>query len=98
MHRLPRLLRMTLNNAPSLRPLRSQLRMSLTPAEARLWKQLQSRQLGGRKFRRQHSVGPYVLDFYCPREHLAVELDGAAHYHEGAAKRDETRTRYLESH
>ena len=92
------LLLMTLNNRPSLRPLRRQLRMTLTPAEARLWKHLQSRQLAGRKFRRQHSIGPYVLDFYCPREHLAVELDGAAHDHERAVERDEARTRYLESH
>ena len=85
------------NNNLSLRPLRRQLRMALTPAEARLWKQLQNRQLAGRKFRRQHSVGPYVLDFYCPRERLAVELDGAAHDHERAVVRDEARTRYLGS-
>ncbi len=71
--------------------------MSLTPAEALLWTQLQSRQIAGRKFRRQHSVGPYVLDFYCPREKLAVELDGAAHDHEQAVERDETRTRHLVS-
>jgi very-short-patch-repair endonuclease len=88
---------MALNNNSSLRPLRRQLRMSLTPAEALLWKQLQNRQIAGRKFRRQHSIGPYVLDFYCPRENLAVELDGAAHDHERAVKRDEMRTRYLVS-
>ena len=88
---------MKLSNDPSLKPLRRQLRTTLTPAEARLWKQLQNRQLAGRKFRRQHSVGRYVLDFYCPREYLAVELDGAAHDHELAAERDEARTRYLES-
>jgi very-short-patch-repair endonuclease len=89
---------MALNNDPSLRPLRRQLRTALTPAEARLWKYLQDHKLGGRKFRRQHSVGPYILDFYCPSERLAVELDGAAHDHERAAERDEARTRYLESH
>jgi len=88
---------MALHNDPSLRPLRHDLRAALTPAEARLWKHLQNRQLAGRKFRRQHSVGPYVLDFYCPRERLAVELDGAAHDHEQAAARDEARTRYIES-
>ena len=43
------------------------------------------------------SVGPYVLDFYCPRERLAVELDGAAHDHERAAERDEAGPRYLGS-
>ena len=82
---------------PSPRTRARQLRLTLTPAEARLWKYLQSRQLAGRKFRRQHSVGPYILDFYCPRERLAVELDGAAHDHEQAAERDEARTRYLAS-
>jgi very-short-patch-repair endonuclease len=88
---------MKVNNNPSLKPLRRQLRTTLTPAEARLWKQLQNRQLAGRKFRRQHSVGRYVLDFYCPQERLAVELDGAAHDHEAAVERDEARTGYLES-
>jgi very-short-patch-repair endonuclease len=88
---------MTLNNKPSLRPLRRQLRSTLTSAEAQLWKHLQKSQLGGRKFRRQHSIGPYVLDFYCPSEQLAVELDGAAHDHEAAAARDEARDRYLGS-
>lgn len=88
---------MKLNNNVSLKPLRRQLRSALTPAEAVLWKQLQSRQLAGRKFRRQHSVGPFVLDFYCPRERIAVELDGAAHDHERAAQRDEARTSYLQS-
>ena len=88
---------MKLNNDPSIKPLRRRLRSALTPAEARLWTQLQGRQLDGRKFRRQHSVGNYILDFYCPEEHLAVELDGAAHDHETAVQRDEARTRHLDS-
>jgi very-short-patch-repair endonuclease len=88
---------MKLNNDPSLKPLRRALRRTLTPAEARLWTQFKGRQLDGRKFRRHHSVGPYILDFYCPEEHLAIELDGAAHDHEAAATRDAARTRYLES-
>ena len=65
-------------------------------AEARLWNHLKGRSLWGRKFRRQHSFGPYVLDFYCPGERLAVELDGAAHDHEAAQHRDAIRTRFLE--
>jgi len=88
---------MKLHNKASLKPVRQRLRSTLTPAEARLWSQLQSSQLAGRKFRRQHSVGPYVLDFYCPQERLAVELDGAAHDHEDAVERDEARSRHLES-
>jgi very-short-patch-repair endonuclease len=88
---------MKVNNKVALKSLRQQLRNALTPAEARLWMQLRNSQLAGRKFRRQHSVGPFVLDFYCPQEQLAVELDGAAHDHERAAERDEARTRYLGS-
>ena len=49
----------------------------------------------GRKFRRQHSVGPYVLDFYCPEESLAVELDGTAHFTPEGKEHDQARTAYL---
>jgi len=83
------------HNARALKSRRRELRAQLTQAEAILWRQLQRRQLRGRKFRRQHSVGPYVLDFYCPEERLAVELDGAAHDHEQAFRRDAFRTVYL---
>src|SRR2546422_10308910 len=84
------------HNTARLKPRRRELRRRLTIAEARLWKHLKE-SLRGRKFRRQHSVGPYFLDFYCPRERLAVELDGAAHDHEAAQDRDAIRTRFLQS-
>ena len=83
------------HNVAPLKPRRRELRRQLTIAEARLWNHLKERSLWGRKFRRQHSVGPYILDFYCPRERLAVELDGAAHDHEAAQDHDATRTRFL---
>jgi very-short-patch-repair endonuclease len=86
---------MRLNNLPKLKARRRVLRRSLTPAETRLWKYLQRSQLQGRKFRRQHSVGSYILDFYCPAEKLAVELDGAAHDHEAAFAMDERRSAWL---
>lgn len=50
-------------NKPELLVLRKELRNELTPAEATLWKLLKNRQVAGLKFRRQHSVGPYILDF-----------------------------------
>lgn len=56
-----------------------QLRKELTPSEHLLWSALRDRQLAGRKFRRQHPVGRFVLDFYCHEERLAVELDGKVH-------------------
>ena len=74
---------------------RRNLRSNLTPGEAALWLLLQGSQLKGRKFRRQHGVGPYVVDFYCPSERLVIELDGAAHDSETAAARDGDRERFL---
>ncbi|MDU0370806.1 endonuclease domain-containing protein [Hymenobacter endophyticus] len=76
---------------------RRELRNSLTSAEASLWSYLQRSQLAGRKFRRQHSVGPYIVDFYCPAEKLVVELDGARHYDVVGNARDIHRTQYLEA-
>jgi len=86
---------MRLNNLSSKKSRRRDLRSHLTPEEAFLWTHLQNRQLQGRKFRRQHSVGPYILDFYCPSEKLAVELDGASHDHEKAQIHDQDRDRFL---
>ena len=48
-------------------------------SEVRLWGFLQKRQLEGRKFRRQHSIGEFIVDFYCPSENLIIELDGSIH-------------------
>ena len=88
---------MKLHNHQRLKPLRRTLRTQLTPAEARLWKYLQRGQLEGRKFRRQHSIGAYIMDFYCPSERLIIELDGAAHDSEISLFRDETRTAFLQA-
>ena len=88
---------MRLHNLKWLETRRRQLRISLTPAEARLWKHLKHSQLFGRKFRRQHSVGMYVLDFYCPAEKLALELDGAAHDCDSAWRHDRQRDEFLRS-
>jgi very-short-patch-repair endonuclease len=70
---------MGLHNRNYLKDYRRELRNNLTPAEAELWKHLKNGQLNDRKFRRQHSIGNYILDFYCPSERLAVELDGQVH-------------------
>ena len=58
---------------------RRRLRQNLTPAEAKLWQALRGNQLSGRKFRRQHSIEHYIVDFYCPSEKLIIELDGLWH-------------------
>lgn len=68
-----------LHNKKSMKDQRRALRKEPTRAEVLLWECLRGNQLKGRKFRRQHSVGSYVLDFYCPTERLAIEVDGSVH-------------------
>ncbi len=66
----------------------------MTDAERRLWSLLRDRKLNGHKFRRQHPVGPYVLDFACIEQKLAVEVDGGQH---ADSEHDRQRTAWLES-
>ncbi|MFI5384261.1 MAG: endonuclease domain-containing protein [Methanosarcina thermophila] len=68
-----------IKNISYLKARRKELRENLTPAEAALWNVLKSSQFKNRKFRRQHSIGKYIVDFYCPAEKLIIELDGAVH-------------------
>ena len=75
--------------------LRRELRNHSTPAEATLWKLLKNSQASGYKFRRQHGIGPFVLDFYCPRLRLCVELDGGVHQMPLVDVKDEMRTKFL---
>jgi very-short-patch-repair endonuclease len=82
-----------INDLPKYKPVRRALRTDGTPAEAALWTLLKRRQLQGRRFRRQHSVRPYVLDFYCPEERLAVELDGSVHFEPARRAYDAARER-----
>ena len=84
-----------LNNHPDLKTFRRELRNQLTPAEAKLWDYLKVRKLEGRKFRRQHSIGPFILDFYCPAERVAIELDGQPHFSPQAAEYDRERDIFL---
>jgi very-short-patch-repair endonuclease len=66
----------------------------MTDAERTLWKALRDRQLDGHKFRRQHPIGPYILDFFCEERRLAIEVDGGQH----TAERDAPRTAWLAGH
>ena len=84
-----------LHNRPALKAFRRNLRTGATAPEKVLWGLLRGRGLGGRKFRRQHSVGRYVLDFYCPAERLAIELDGGVHDDPARATYDAEREAYL---
>jgi very-short-patch-repair endonuclease len=86
-----------IHNRSYLKQNRKDLRNNGTSSEATLWKFLQKSQLEGRKFRRQHSIGNYIVDFYCPTERLVVELDGQHHFETSGQLYDEERTKYLNS-
>lgn len=86
-----------INNKPELKNYRKQLRNNSTSAEAVLWTYLQRSQLEDRKFRRLHSLGNFIADFYCPSEKLVVELDGEGHFHEPGIEKDCIKENYLKS-
>ncbi len=71
------------------------MRRAMTPPEARLWANLRAGRLHGTKFRRQHPVGPYILDFYCAAAKLAIEVDGMVHACPEQARRDARRSAWL---
>ena len=87
---------LTVNAAPDMRARARRLRRDATDAERALWRRLRGKQLDGLKFRRQHAVGRFVLDFYCHECRLAVELDGGQHGEAAHRRRDDTRTAFLE--
>ncbi len=80
-------------NILKLKERRVNLRTTQTPQEVLLWSRLRREQLGF-KFRRQHSIGGYIVDFYCPLKKLVIEIDGSQHF--GNKEYDEIRSKYLE--
>jgi len=73
------------------------LRREMTPPEAILWQILRTRP-AGLKFRRQHPIGPFVADFYCPSRKLIIEVDGIAHAMGDTPQREARRDEWLRSH
>lgn len=84
-------------NRTSEKEKRRELRKNMPAAEVLLWSQLRGRQLMNCKFRRQYSVGPYLLDFHSTEVKLGIELDGDSHFQEGAPKYDRDRQQFIES-
>jgi len=84
-------------NRKSLKLFRSSLRNRSTSAEAALWNILKLKNLNGRKFRRQHSIGNYIVDFCCTSEKLVIELDGNPHGEYQKIEKDKKRDQYIES-
>ena len=74
-----------------------ELRKDQTKAEGIFWELVRNKQFMGLKFRRQHQIGLYIVDFYCHSERLIVEFDGEVHNTSEQKKKDEKRDKYLKS-
>ncbi len=72
-----------------------QARRNMSLPEVILWGDLRGARLKGLRFRRQHGIGPYILDFYLPSHRLAVEVDGEGHEHPDQVRHDERRDGWL---
>ncbi|WP_089892654.1 endonuclease domain-containing protein [Kriegella aquimaris] len=84
-----------IHSKKELQERRRELRKNMTPAEAFLWSHIKARQLDGKRFTKQHSIGYYIVDFYCASQKLIIELDGEVHNNPTAAEYDQKRTAYL---
>jgi very-short-patch-repair endonuclease len=84
-------------NRTEVKEKRRALRRSMPPAEIILWSKLRGKSMKGFKFRRQYSIGAYIVDFYCPQLKLAIEIDGESHFVEGADSYDRERQAIIES-
>lgn len=73
------------------------LRKNMTDAEKLIWSKIRKKQLKGYQFYRQRIIGNYIVDYYCPKAKLVIEIDGGQHYTEKGKKRDKKRTEYLNS-
>lgn len=74
------------------------LRKHPTKWERVLWRHLRNRNFAGYKFRRQHPLDRYILDFYCPAAKLAIEIDGGGHNYRTGQRRDQRRDDFLAQH
>jgi len=90
---MPRAIRGQANHLDIKRRLRS----TMTGTETLLWSKLRARQFHGLKFRRQHGIGPYIVDFYCPEQSLVIEIDGDSHADADQILKDQLRDKYFQS-
>ncbi len=77
---------------------RRELRARSTPAETILWQHIRAKRFMDFKFRRQYGVGKYILDFYCSKLRLAIEIDGDSHFEDTAIISDRVRESFLRKH
>ncbi|MCM8816529.1 MAG: endonuclease domain-containing protein [Candidatus Omnitrophica bacterium] len=71
------------------------LRKNMTDAERFFWSKVRNKQLQGYQFYRQRPIGKFIVDFYCPKAKLVVEIDGGQHYSDDGIKMDKTRDKFL---
>ena len=76
--------------------IRSQLRANMPKPEEVLWQRIRRKQLGV-KFRRQHGIGRYIVDFYCAELNLVIEIDGDSHFFDEGKEKDAMRDAFLEA-
>ena len=86
-----------IHNQKPLTPKRKFLRKNSTPFETTLWNHLKNNQLKNHKFKRQHSIGNFITDFYCAKEKLVIEIDGDSHFSESSQEYDLRRTEFFNS-
>ena len=79
-----------------LKPLARNLRTNMTDAEQLIWSKIRRKQIGDLQFYRQKNVGNYIVDFYCPKGKLIIEVDGGQHLEKVGMKKDQERDRYLQ--
>ncbi len=80
-----------------LKPIRKKLRDNPSRAELILWSKIKNKQINDCKFRRQHSIGNFVVDFYCPKSKLVIEIDGDSHFaSKKVEKYDKDRQKFIE--
>jgi len=84
-------------NNPNFKFIRRSLRKQMTEPENLLWSRLKKKQFAAYKFRRQYSIGPYIVDFYCPKLKLVIEIDGSQHLEKENIDYDQSRTAYFET-
>jgi very-short-patch-repair endonuclease len=85
-------------NRPSQRSFRQDLRNDMPDAEIILWSRLKQGQVFGCKFRRQFGIAGFVVDFYCPKLRLAIEVDGDTHFVGDAPQKDIARQKQIEEY
>lgn len=84
-----------MKNDKYLNPIRKKLKQTQTKEESILWQLLRARKFKGYKFYRQYSIGRYIVDFYCPKLKLVIELDGNQHYTKEGLLYDGVREEYM---